>query len=417
MQPSTQNVLTDLKKENQRLSLPGIVAAAMFACGPFMFATIGGRGLFLYMAVLFFLSIFVQAFFIDSNRSLNLKPSPELKRALFPFLACLFWQLFSFLWSAALSTTTIYAYIKIMMFFLFLSIPRYTGADKKLMVIAQIPIVCIATLLMITSGDTISEVGSERLTFSFFGIPQDPNYLAYFFIAPMLFLFAIVISKKKRLIWRILCLVLLLFLSFGVLTTGSRGALIGIGIAILVYFFRYKKMAWWKGAIALALLLLLLYLFLTFGLRFLPESVAERFTIENVIESGGSNRTSIWKKFCTAIFSSPLILLFGAGNSTEVFNLQVSAHNYLLESWYEYGVVGVALLVFFFRSSIKKALAKENHFIFCMLICALIMALFLSVSRMLPFWLCITLSNILCLSDKSRFAAHSHPQNIEKGNL
>lgn len=410
MQPSTQNLHTTSKKERHFLSLPGIVAASMFACGPFMFATIGGRGLFLYLAVLFFLSIFVQAFFIDHTRSLNLKPSSELKRALSPFLACFFWQLFSFLWSAALSASAIYAYLKVMMFFLFLSIPRYTGVDKKLMIVAQIPIVCMATFLMIISGDTISEVGSERLTFSFFGIPQDPNYLAYFFIAPMLFLFATVISKKHRLLWRLLCLALLLFLSFGVLCTGSRGALIGIGIMLLIYFFRYKKMAPWKCVIALLLLLLLLYLFLTFGLRFLPESVAERFTIGNIIESGGSNRTNIWEKYCATIFSSPLILLFGAGNSTEVFNMRISAHNYIIGSWYEYGIVGVALLVILYRSSFKKAVEKKNSFSFCILVGALIMALFLSVSRMLPFWLCITLANILNLAEKPTSVAYLSPK-------
>jgi len=412
MQLSSSRRTSSGKKINT-FTLPGITVAIMFACGPFMFATVGGRGLFLYLAALFFLSIFIQAGFINAQRAFRFSASKELRNSIVTFCLCLFWQLFSFLWSAALSFNNVYAYIKVMLFFLLLSIPSYTKHDKKLMVFAQAFIVCIVNFVMITQGETIVEEGSERLTFSFFGVPQDPNYLAFLYIVPALTFWSIIISKQRHPILRILSGALLLFLLYGLLSTGSRGALIGIFVALIIYFIFQKKLVFWKAAFFIGVGCLLLGLLLTIGVKYLPESVAERFTLDNITESGGSNRTLIWQKYLETIFHDASIFFFGSGNSSGRTTLISSAHNYIIESWFDYGLIGLGGIALFFFNLIFSAWKKKNSFSFAIILGALAMAFFLSVGKMLQFWLCITIANILVLPCKAESPPESDKKIIE----
>ena len=383
-------------------TLPGITAALMFACGPFMFATIGGRGLFLYLAILFALSIAVQAFFIDSKHALSLVPNDTVNTVITPFLLCLLWQLITFLWSPVFSFSAMYTYMKTVLFFVFLSLPKYTKADKNLILFAQTAVIVAATVILLTHGVTSSAGGAttDRLTFSFFGVEQDPNYLAFFFVAPFVALLSLTTSKNRRIVVRIGAVALMAFLSFGILSTGSRGALLGIAAAFIVFFARKTQMRPWKfllltlAAIALAIVLLKAVS------TFLPESIADRFTLDNILENGGSGRTDIWKRYIDKLLKNPLYLLFGAGNSSSVSVNSSAAHNYILECWFEYGLVGVACLVFFFFVIFRSVLRVKNNCSFAIIISALVMSMFLSVSRMLPFWLCITLANILHLPEK-----------------
>lgn len=392
--------MTDSKKYS--FTLPGICAALMFACGPFMFATIGGRGLFLYLTVLFVLSLLAQALIFDSRHALTFSISTEASRVLGPFLICLFWQLLTFLWSPAFSFASIYAYAKTVLFFLILSLPKYTKADKKLMLVAQTAIIVVATVVLLTQEVTSSAGGmvSDRLTFSFFGVEQDPNYLALFYVAPFVSLLSVSLEKGRHVVLRLGALGLLAFMLFGLLNTGSRGALVGIGVTSIVFFAKTKKMRWWQFLLmilaAAALIVVLLELL---GL-ILPESIADRFTIEAILESGGSGRTEIWEKYLKSIIKTPLYLLFGAGNSSCVPLNFSDAHNYILEAWFEYGLVGIVCLVFFYFVLFRTALRDKNDISFTVIIGALTMAMFLSVGHMLPFWLCITLANVLHMPEK-----------------
>ena len=411
MQSLAQSSNLHKSAEECVLSFPGVVAAIIFSCGPFMYATIFNHGLFLYLAILFIFSVFIQAFFLDKNHSLRLKPSLGLQPLFFMFCVCLFWQLLSFLWSSSLSVSNIYSYIKVMLFFLLLSIPRYTERDKRLMLIMQTVIICIANYMMLIQAETIMQAGSERLTFSFFGVPQDPNYLAFFYVTPMVVLFSMMIATKRPFFLRLFSAFLILFLLYGLLRTGSRGALAGISLALIVYFICHKKTAWWKAVLFVLIGLLFILVLLTQGLSLLPKSVAERFSLNSIISTGGAGRTDIWLKYLIAIFSNRFILIFGAGNSSGQPNLNMSAHNYIIESWYEYGLIGIALLSIFFFILIRATLKKKNNLSFSIIVGALSIAAFLSVGRMLPFWLCLTLATVLSLPTKAEDKKSYYPPN------
>ena len=396
-----KNPLTKNKSLN-RLTLPGIVVAAMFACGPFMFATIGGRGLFLYLAILFALSILLQAFAFDKRHALSLTVNKEVNIIITPFLICLLWQLISFFWSPALSFASIYAYLKTMLFFLLLSLPRYSKADKKLMLVAQTAIIILATVVLLTQKETSSAGGAvtERLTFTFFGVEQDPNYLAFFYVGPFVTLLSVASDKCRHILARLGSITLLAFLTFGILSTGSRGALLGIVVATVIFLATKTTLRWWKFlSIIIGSALLAVVLFKSIS-QFLPESIADRFTLDHILESGGSGRTEIWERYITNLIKNPLYLLVGAGNSSCVSINYADAHNYFLESWFDFGIIGVAISIFFYFVFFRSVIKAKNHLSFTIIIGALVMAMFLSVNRMLPFWLCLTLANILHLPNK-----------------
>ncbi len=385
--------------EDNRITLRGIAAALIFSCSPFMYAIVFGRGLFIYLALFFVGVILLYAFSKNGGRIfLDIRMTEIL------FLFCMAWETVTYIWSPATNSGSFYSLFKITVLFFLLSTCDYFQKEKSLMMITVVIVSILAIYSVLTSGAVFSMEGVDamRVSFSFFGVIQDPNYLCFFFLVPIAFLLSISLEKNNNLIKRIVCCVGILWLLYGILRTGSRGGLIAALVVIAVYICTFQKQKFKT---------ILLIVIITGGVVFLydqimsllPVAIANRFTLANVMANGASNRSVTWSQYYSAIANDPTILVMGKGNGSGAYCFGFAAHNYLLESWFEYGAVGVILLVAFYRLILKNARVNHNWTAYSALWGSIVLSMTLSVGKNLYFWLTVTLINIISKNERKNY--------------
>lgn len=166
-----------------------------------------------------------------------------------------------------------------------------------------------------------------------------------------------------------------------ILMTGSRTALIALLSAILICVLITISLS--KGnkrlgsLVTLSIVGIILYLFITY-VSGVDSPVLERFQAEDVIERGGTGRIDNGKILMTKIF--PDHLLFGSGmggyNMLELgksYGLTNLAHNIIIDSLTELGIVGFSLFLIILIPAVKKffiLFRKSRDY------CAIILAVF-----------------------------------------
>ena len=157
-----------------------------------------------------------------------------------------------------------------------------------------------------------------RLTISILGNKvEDPNQFCGYFIPGIVYYFYLFLNNKNQKIKNILILSLFLYLVF---LTGSRGGLLN---------------------------------------KINPE-LAARFSIENVLSSGGTGRTEIWEYYINLYGQSNLwykLFGYGLGSLSSIYRV---AHNTWIESLLESGIIGSILLISIMLHSLK-IVSKNNN--------------------------------------------------------
>lgn len=200
---------------------------------------------------------------------------------------------------------------------------------------------------------------SDRTSLVVFGTPTDPNEFAGVFIVPVSLCVYRAFTEEK-LLQKLGYLALTVFEIVAVFMSGSRGALLGVLLAVVVTIFMLPKKNL-KTILkifvfsALAVIVVVQYL-----LPLVPESVLQRFTVENLQESGGSNRSAIWEAGFEAFSQgSAMRLLFGFG--PHGLNVaRTTMHNQLLQVLVDYGIIGAGLFLFLL-CAIFRSLYKNNR--------------------------------------------------------
>ena len=385
--------------DDNRITLRGIAAALIFACSPFMYAIVFGRGLFIYLALFFVGVILLYALSKDGGRIfLHIQMTEIL------FLCCMAWEIVTYIWSPATNFDSFYSLFKIAVLFLLLSTCDYSQKEKNLMMITVVIVSILAIYSVLTSGAVFSMEGVDamRVSFSFFGVIQDPNYLCFFFLVPIAFLLSIALEKKNNLIKKIVCWLGMLCLLYGILRTGSRGGLIAALVVIAVYICTFQKQKF-KTILLIGIITGGVVLLYDQIMSLLPVAISNRFTLANVMANGASNRSVTWSQYYSAIVNNLTILILGNGNGSGSYCFGFAAHNYLLESWFEYGVVGVILLVAFYRLILKNARVNHNWIAYSALWGTVVLAMTLSVGKNLYFWLTVTLINIISKNERINY--------------
>jgi O-antigen ligase len=178
-----------------------------------------------------------------------------------------------------------------------------------------------------------------------------------------------------------------------VLISGSRGGLLAIVVAAVVYFLTYgeKKIKYIGRKIVLIVLVAVLTIVM---IDYLPEYLKLRFTIANVIEDGGSGRTELWKQTFELFASGNLFRqLFGVGTATVAWcfsNYGYSevnvTHNMFIETLAELGVIGLVLYSLAIFAFIKAAFKIKDKYSFAVIFCMFIMSLSTSIYTFKPYF-------------------------------
>lgn len=185
----------------------------------------------------------------------------------------------------------------------------------------------------------------------------NPNVLALY----ILLMFPVLVSlfwNNKSSIEKIGLSILLLFVVFVLMLTGSRTAFIifVVNLAVFAFFyFKKRKMNFLKIAIVCVLAVLILFTFF----RAIPRQIRERYLFANRHLISGDTRLSIWHDTIPVVMKRPF---FGFGhdqfadafksNSNSALLKEASvvdrAHNYLLDVLVErglFGIIGMFLLI------------------------------------------------------------------------
>ena len=242
-----------------------------------------------------------------------------------------------------------------------------------------------AFLMIVTSITTISTTG--RISISNGSTTQDANYVCGYLLYAVAFYTNEVFKGNGRL----RNTAILFFFAMMVFMTGSRGGLLAFLFCAVVTFLSCAAKG--KNKIQATLVLMILaVLFIVISpylIQYLPETVAERFSVAAVIKDKGTGRTVLWRNILDAFNMAPFIRkIFGYGIGTSVHFTwtHLLAHNMWLEYLIGTGLIGTLFaLLFYFRLS-RICWKKDEMVILGTLMGYMMMSMSLSIMAYKPIW-------------------------------
>jgi len=177
----------------------------------------------------------------------------------------------------------------------------------------------------------------------------DPNHFATSLILPFIFALEEVVSSKRTNYFGSFAIGII---TFAIILSGSRGALLGIICAICVLMLRESR----SGANRVVRIVIIVFTILFLVSNIVPESLAERYSFESIITSEGSHRLPLWHLAFLAFKQKPL-LGWGYGTFASLSTGQLAAevtghlkvglvaHSIYFQILSELGILGFGLLI------------------------------------------------------------------------
>ena len=234
-----------------------------------------------------------------------------------------------------------------------------------------------AAMFLFGSQTKVGDYG-ERTTLVVLGTATDPNEFAGIFIIPAA-LCCFRMFRAKGATKKIMYLALILMQITSVLLSGSRGELIGVLLAIIVTILTLSGKNIGRIFVYFVFIAISASLIWQFILPIVPESVLQRFSLENLLESGGSHRADIWEAGLRAYSEGPLWRLFLGYGPQGLKVERTTMHNQLLQILVDYGLIGVGIFLLLLWKSFKIFWRKNR-----MYLGAYLGMLFLSMTLTMP---------------------------------
>lgn len=369
-------MLNKLRKAD--IGIACILACAYFLALPLTITLNASGSSFLKVITLPIAGYFaVSTFFYRKELELNI-----MHLSSFLYLITVVMTLFAD--NSTLAVQYVRGYIETLGLMFLITIRKYTAKEIEAFEISQLLLLGI----MISLGLVGADWYGDRNTMTIFGATCDPNYFVGFFLLPI----AVALKKmKEHILYTIICPILILLGSYVVLSSGSRGGLIALIVVILSFVFLNAKGTKQRliGITAAGIAAIIMW---TVVLPMLPEDVSSRFSIEKLIESGGTGRASIWASMLSEIKQSTWELFCGRGifvyheMMMEGKLSHVVAHNQFIQSLYNQGLPGFTAFVFMTFAAVFRNLKKRVYISAAMLgMMTLIMTLTINPS-IKSFW-------------------------------
>lgn len=260
------------------------------------------------------------------------------------------------LWSIDIDATLLSLQMMLQLFVIFTVLAVYTVRPSELKMLFAIVVVggVLAALYgaSVAHGQPGRTMSQGRLFVMNGNLALDPNHFGASLLLPS----AIVVTWfffERRTSLRVLYGLVFATIMTTLFLTGSRGALIAIGIILFSVALRSRK-----------LLLLAVPAAAGLAVSFAFPSLWTRFG--DVASTGGSGRTDIWNVGLQALRSYWLAGA-GFGNFGNAYSLHIleavqrhfyggdrAAHNLILQSWVETGIFGLALVLLAWWSSFRQ---------------------------------------------------------------
>ena len=223
-------------------------------------------------------------------------------------------------------------------------------------------------------------------------IEENPNYLCAYFAFGIVFAIE-KLTQNKKIFPKLMAIAELCLYFYLVLVSGSRGGLLAVAAAAIAYSLTFGKNTA-KNTFVKIILVVFLFVLFSILLDNLPEFLKERFTVDDVIESGGTGRVDLWKQTFDLFETSSIFRqLFGYGSGTILvaftqhgYHTVNVAHNIFLENLADLGIVGVALYSIAIFLFIKSSFKEKDKFSFSVICCMFVLSLSASLATFKPYF-------------------------------
>lgn len=339
----------------EKIHIENIVLSLYFLLAPFEDVLNFGQGTVLkYIA---FIYITLSSCYILRNRVIINKNDSMIWFVIIMMLICSFSVVWSINPLASLERNI--SYLLLMGLFL---VTYIRNCNKCEFVMIEISIIVggmalVIYMLVFNRELLFSEYGRAVLTEG-----GGPNGLAALMVLPLFVTLGKAFKSKYN--KKILYSVFTGLLFFIVLMTGSRGALLGLVIACVIWLFKNFRKDDWKH---------LLYFFVLtaaiiyFVLPFLPESIVLRlFSLDSFSRDFSQvlSRSVIWKDTIKYIIPSSPLLGYGSGCAAEVLlsicGYYMGTHNTYLNMLVEYGILFLPIFMLFLRKIYRNISYQRN---------------------------------------------------------
>lgn len=256
---------------------------------------------------------------------------------------------------------------------------------------------CVATATFLLFPEACGSIYPGRKSIILMGRTMDPNVEAILILLGVHGALA-ELFETKSLRMKVLFLLLAGFQTFGMLLTGSRGAVIALmgGVAVMVVLLWKNKENRKKiilfGLVAVGVILLML---VRTDLLERMSSVEKLLGINNY-KAGEDNRWSIW--LCAwELFLKQPVVGYGCGNfpyALETVRFWQASHNFIVLLAVEGGLVGLCLFAWFGLNLLKDLGKVENWEILPIVVSVLVMSLTLDALVFKFFWVALLLARL-----------------------
>lgn len=376
-----------------------------FLIGPMLFTTVfddyiliaEGQSLGRYIALLFIVSVLAKLMFSHTNIKLDF----WFIISIVLILSSTTLSLFGLMGHTSLPISFIF---NILLFLAFINCP--TKKSNKLLTVQiwcySIVSTIYATWFLLQNGLSVFEEGRIGQ----FEESVNANDLA----VGLALLAAVVVSHFLANNFKNKTLHLVFFVGSVIITvlTGSRTSLIAILVStifVFLYWMKINSKITFKVLFIIIGILLMLIISYNILLKNFPV-LMERFTIESVIDSGGTGRFNVWKTYMNVYF--PDYWLLGIGfdpqnifKAVEVVNgVGHGAHNIIIDILASSGIFGLFIYILIFSHSYKEinSCVKSNaHFLIpiSMIVCVIFTGVGENVIRGRLLWFSIALGILM----------------------
>lgn len=242
-----------------------------------------------------------------------------------------------------------------------ISMRVYNSHEKELIEWAWLLVGVFCVFVALTSNEQMSEL-EARAVIKIFGYEEDQNQFCAYFIFPFIISMKRITQKRKFFPLYIIFIVLILY---SVFKTGSRGGLLGIVLGAFAYILFGVKNIKAKVGICISAVIIGIVT-IVFIVPNLPESVQQRYSIEQVEADGGSGRVEIWGILLEYAFEKPERIIRGSGllSTFDILTARpnkygnLGAHNNYIQVFSDQGLIGLLLMT----AAWAACLIRPRHF-------------------------------------------------------
>lgn len=268
-----------------------------------------------------------------------------------------------------------------------------TKNEKKNIIYAIFIGGVIVSAMMLSGGSftSINSIDRDRMTITIGGLIVDNNNLAVSLGMCFISGFSLMFKKKINLLKRITIIIGLVLIIVGILRTGSRGGLLAlVAGGILFLFLSDSGLRLRTIIIGAACIFFCMY----YIQNYMSASLASRFSISEVVASGGTGRMDIWIHALRYYLDSSIPRIFfgyGFGSFTvlmeDAIGIAKAAHNDIIQLLLEMGLVGVILYFKMWIEMGQYAWKNKNSTVVSLLVVVLVGSLSMEMLIKKMLWL------------------------------